>query len=118
MFSGVVQFCSLTNAAPAGYMPAERLKVETESYFEERTVGINRFYAALGASEQVDALIRVPRMAHPCIGQHAVIMQSDGRDGQYRVTNVQQLTDADGLKVADVTLRRIDRLYDVLTDQA
>ena len=32
---------------------------------------------------------------------------------QYRIDNVQQLLDDDGLRVTDLTLRRLDSNYDV-----
>ena len=32
---------------------------------------------------------------------------------QYRIDNVQHLLDEDGLKITDLTLRRLDKLYDV-----
>ena len=32
---------------------------------------------------------------------------------QYRIDNVQHLLDDDGLRVTDLTLRRVEQLYDV-----
>ena len=114
--SGKATFCTLTNAAQAGYMPAMRLVVSSESYFEERTVGINRYYAAQGVNEQIDLLIRIWRDTSVRIGMYAVLSMSEN-DGQYRITNVQHLLDDDGLKVTDVTLSRLDNLYDLTYQQ-
>ena len=114
--SGKVTFCTLTNTATAGFMPAMRLVVSSEAFFEERAVGYNRFYAAQGVNEQIDLLIRVWRNTSVRIGMYAVLSMSEN-DGQYRITNVQHLLDEDGLKVTDVTLSRMDELYDITYQQ-
>lgn len=108
---GQVTFCNLTNAASEGLMPSMRLVPVKTAYFEERAVGYGRFYTAKGVNEQIDLLIRVWRDASVRIGMYAVIEMSEN-DGQYRITNVQQLLDDDGLKVTDITLQRMDDLYD------
>ena len=43
---------------------------------------------------------------------YAVIDQSP-EAGQYRIDNVQHLMNDDGLKVTDLTLSRLDDLYEV-----
>lgn len=112
--SGMVQVCTLSNTAEPGRMPVDRLSPVFADYFEERTVGYNRFYEAQGVNEQIDMLIRIGRTTSARIGMYAVLTMSEN-DGQYRITNVQQLLDADGLKCTDLTLSRMDNLYDVIT---
>ena len=110
--AGVVSLCNLVNTAPAGRMPAERLVKVSEAYFGERTVGYGRYYAAQGVNEHVDLLIRSWRMPEARIGMYAVLSQSDN-DGQYRITLVQHTIDENGLKVTDLTLRRMERNYEL-----
>lgn len=43
---------------------------------------------------------------------YAVLSQSEN-NGQYRITNVQQMLDEDELKVTDLTLQRMDELYEI-----
>lgn len=112
--AGLVTICNLENTAEPGRMPVEQLVPVTRAFFEERTVGYNRFYTALGANQQVDLLIRIWRFPAQ-IGQFAVLTDSEN-DGQYRITNVQHLLDDDRLKATDLTLTRLERNYDVATE--
>lgn len=111
--AGVLKICELKNTAPDGFMPLERLVSIADVYFGERVVGYNRFYAAAGANEQIDLLVRTWRLPCARIGMYAVLEQSEN-NGQYRITNVQHLLDDDGLKVTDITLARIEEFYDVI----
>lgn len=122
MDAGIVTICTLEDIAEAGDMP--RLKLvplthEEEALtwgFEERTVGLNRQYQAKSVSERVDMLIRIWR-APVRIGMYAVLTDYEGQENpngdQYRIDNVQQLLDDNGLKVTDLTLYRMDELYEV-----
>lgn len=110
--AGMVQICTLQNIAEPGEMPKEALSQVSAAMFEERTVGYNRFYASKGVNEQVDLLIRVWRNNTARIGMYAVLTCSEN-DGQYRILNVQHMLDDDGLKVTDLTLQRMGRMYEI-----
>lgn len=106
--AGSVTICRLENKAETGEMPKERLVPLVSHDYGERAVGYGRQYAAKGVNEQVDLLIRFWQDRGVRIGMYAVI---DG--DQYRIDNVQHLYDDDGLKVTDLSLRRLEKLYDV-----
>lgn len=122
MDAGIVTICTLENVAEHGNMPKPKLvplKMDEEELtwqFEERTVGMNRQYQAKGVSERVDMLIRIWR-APVRIGMYAVLTDYEGQENpdgdQYRIDNVQQLIDDNGLKVTDLTLYRLEELYAV-----
>ena len=65
-------------------------------------------------------LIRVWRV-NAKVGMYAVLADYEGQENeagdQYQIDAVQQTLNANGLKVTDLTLRRVDRLYEVLTEQ-
>lgn len=117
MDDGIIKICDLNNLAPDGDMPRNQLTVLDEMYFESRTVGYNRQYAAKGVNEQVDMLVRVWRNNTVHIGMFAVLTNYEGQvnesGDQYRIDNVQHLLDDDGLKVTDLTLSRMDELYEI-----
>lgn len=121
MDAGLVTLCTLENTASPGDMPKERLVAGETLQFEERTVGITRFYAAQGVNQQIDMLIRVWR-SNVQIGMYALLTDyeyQDNEDGdQYRITNVQHLLNNNGLKVTDLTLARVDRLYEVIAGES
>ncbi len=107
--AGTLTICTLRNTAKPGAMPVEQLQAKTTHFYGERTVGYGRQYAAMGVSEQVDMLARIWGDKSVRIGMYAV----DDTGDQYRITNVQHLLDDDGLRVTDLTLRRLDSFYDV-----
>lgn len=119
MDAGIVKIYTLTNTAEAGDKPKERLvPVDGLIYqFEERVIGYERQYEAKGVSERVDMLIRIWR-APVRIGMYAVLTDYEGQENengdQYRIDNVQQMLDDNGLKVTNLTLYRLDKLYEVL----
>lgn len=112
--AGMCSICDLVNTAEQGNMPIYALREVVNVYFEERTVGYNRYYAALGVNQQIAMVIRTWRLPVK-IGQYAVLSMSEN-DGQYRITNVQQLLNDDGLKCTDMTLERVENNYDVTTE--
>ncbi|MBO5513734.1 MAG: hypothetical protein J5961_03990 [Mogibacterium sp.] len=125
MNDGLIILCSLTNRAESGDMPREvlePLKEEGEVQewgFEDRVVGYGRQYEAKGVSERIDMLVRIWR-APARIGMYAVLTDYEGQENpegdQYRIDNVQQTLNRDGLKVTDLTLYRLDQLYEVSTE--
>lgn len=122
MDSGIVTICTLENTAQDGDMPSPRLvplvydDEELTWQFEERTVGMNRQYLAKGVSERIDIMIRIWR-APVRIGMYALLTDYEDQENpdgdQYRIDNVQHLFDDNGLKVTDLTLYRLEELYDV-----
>lgn len=116
--AGMVTLCELSNTADKGNMPKDVLVKLRSHLFEERTVGYGRQYAALGVNERVDYLIRIWRDAGVHVGMYALLTDYEGQvnenGDQFRIDNVQQLTDEDGLKVTDISLYRMDQLYEVI----
>lgn len=124
MDAGFLKICRLVNSAAAGDMPAEVLEPLTDNcggaliwQFEERVIGYGRQYQAKGVMERVDMLVRTWR--NPArIGMYAVLTDYEGQENpagdQYRIDNVQNLLDINGLKVTDLTLYRMDELYEVI----
>lgn len=116
--AGMVTLCELSNIAKQGNMPKNCLVKLRSHLFEERTVGYGRQYAALGVNERVDYLIRIWRDAGVHVGMYALLTDYEGQvnenGDQYRIDNVQHLTDTDGLKITDISLYRMDQLYEVI----
>lgn len=110
--SGTLTLCTLENTAQNGQMPHERLVPCERCFYGERTVGYNRQYAARGVNERIDLIARIWQSRAARADMVAVL----DTGAQYRVTLAQQLLDEDGLRVTDLSLERMDTLYDVATD--
>lgn len=100
---------SLQNTAAKGMMPKEQLVKIGEEYYGSRVIGYNRQYAALGADQRIDELVRIWRNNQVRANHYAVL--EDGL--QYRINFVQHPLDDDGLEVTDLTLVRLEENYDV-----
>lgn len=106
---GQVELYTITNTAAAGDMPREGLVYGTSYWYEERTVGITRFYAALKTDVKLEMLIRIWRDKSIDTSQ---ICKID--DIQYRIVQVQHLLNEDGLEVTDLSLERLGEAYDII----
>lgn len=112
--SGTIKLCRVVDEDDGkGMMPKGRLSVISEQYFGEQTIGITRAYLSKGADEQIDMVARImDEGVRPQIGMVAVA-DMDNDERQYQITLVQPKTDEDGLRVYDITLRRVNRNYDI-----
>ena len=82
---GVVNIYAVMNKAKSGDKPKERLVHLKSLRYEERTVGVKRYYAAKQANARVDYVLRVPRQRDIRSGDVAV--PNDGE--QYKITQIQ-----------------------------
>ena len=109
---GLITIYTLEKIGEPGDMPKEQLKTKSQHMYGERTIGYGRQYAAKSVNEQVDMLVRFWQDRSIHIRNYAGI-----DDEQYIIDNVQHLKDEDGLPVTDLTLRRLDKLYEVAKEQ-
>ncbi len=109
MDSGTCRIYTVTDAAENGEMPNPTLHEygDYEWSFEDRMISYSRQYAAMGADQQIDRIIRIWRT--PVRIGDVVVIESE----QYRIDNVQPTLDDDSLQVVDLTLRRLEENYDI-----
>ena len=109
MDSGTCRIYTVTDAAENGEMPAPTLHEygDYEWSFEDRMISYSRQYAAMGADQQIDRIIRIWRT--PVRIGDVVVIDTE----QYRIDNVQPTLDDDSLQVVDLTLRRLEENYDI-----
>ena len=104
---------TLEDISEPGKMPVQKLVFLKQEFYEERTIGVTRYYAAMGANSRVDALVRIWEDRNITPGYYVIL--PDGK--QYRVDFVQHLKGDDGLPVSDLTLIRLENNYDVIDGQ-
>lgn len=86
-----------------GNRPCEKL---IERHFEDRTVGMKRYYAAKGAGLTIEKLIYI-RYTALSPEFHAIVIG----DNQYRIEQVQHLYDTNPPTTA-LSLRKTGRFYE------
>ncbi len=113
---GIVGVYELTEVRVHGKMSINRLTEKERFYFGYETLGINRYYTALQAKQEIEAVISVPGWNEINANRHiAVIADVDGNINpdcdQYRIVMVQPTTDKDGLRITRLSLERIGEKY-------
>lgn len=117
--SGIMTVYRQQNAALPGEMPQYTWTQLWQSFYGEKTVGVNRYYTAMAHDDQTDMLIEVQRNRNVSTATDRV-----GIDRQYlglepvagdnniyfRITQIQQVDDEDGLPMTDLALERVDGL--------
>ena len=103
---GIKIIYSVKDIAEPGNMPKDGLKLKETLRFHRRTVGIKRYYTALQANQQVDAVLRCPYRDTVSAQDIAVW---GGK--QYRITLAQQPENITP-PVMDLTLARLEQDYD------
>ena len=109
--SGILTVWRGTNTAPAGGMPAMTYKQIWGAYYQDRTIGIQRWYTAQQHGDRPDFLVRVPRTWGLSPAPDRVLLEPFGwqeNGGAYRIVQIQQVMDEADLPVTDLTLERDD----------
>lgn len=105
---GVCTVYSVKNMAENGNTPIHQLvKKVGPLRYEERTVGVSRFYEAAAKQERIDRVLRVLRREE--IGVLDVCIPKDGK--QYQIKQVQYPQSVIP-PVADLALERVESEYE------
>jgi hypothetical protein len=105
---GLLTIYSLENVAPKGLKPSMKLVEVGKAFYQERQVGVQRMYAALGANHRIDSLLRCYNTE---IMDGMVVIPTDGK--QYQVDATQKVIGKDSV---DITLVRVDKLYEIYAE--
>ena len=103
---GVLTLYDLVTTSTSGDMPIEKLSEIGKAYYAEKTVGYNRIYAARGANQEIDTVVRCYNTDVPYSAKYVVL--EDGN--QYQISVKQKIVDEDA---TDLTLVRLEDYYDV-----
>lgn len=106
---GVVRIYAVTDGAAPGYQPRPVLAPLLETlFYQERRVGLQRYYAGRQAQVEVERVIRT--QLRPAVNPQCVAVTED--DEQYGIELVQQVQDVYPPSI-DLTLVRIEQKYEV-----
>ena len=84
---GLVKIHSVTNGAAPGNAPVDALSATPKFTlcFDERVVGVTRFYSAMQNKVKIDRLIRCPRQETVSTADKAIVNGGD----QYHIRQIQ-----------------------------
>lgn len=103
---GVAAICSVENTAQKGDRPKEILKKRYCLHYEEKTVGINRYWSAYQNDVKIERLIRCSKLLD--VTTSNVVALENGE--QYHIKQIQYPKDAP-IPVMDLSLERIGNQY-------
>ena len=107
--AGILTLYNLTSTSAMGDAPVEKLVDVGKAFYAEKTVGYNRIYAARGANEQIDTVVRCYNTDVPYSAKYVIL--EDGE--QYQISVKQKIVDEDA---TDLTLVRLEDYYDVASN--
>lgn len=106
---GVVKIYKVDNIAAPGNMPKDGLVLKVDSLrYEERIVGMGRFWTAKQNHVQIDRIIRTPRLES--ISSQDVAIPVDGK--QYEIKQIQYPLDVEPPSM-DLSLERVEAEYEI-----
>lgn len=105
--SGIVTIYGEQNVAPPGYIPQVQLTEKATLRYEERSLGLQRYFNAQQNQVQVERVIRCPRYAG--VTNQDVAETEDGT--RYRIDMVQAVMDVYP-PCMDLTLARYEQAPD------
>lgn len=112
---GRVKIYQISEICEPGDMPSEGIyTLLAEFDFEERKIGVTRNYMAMQNNQQIDRLIRIWQDRYIQPGFICTIDDGVDDDAQYRIARVEHLISDEGLKLTDLTLERLDELYELV----
>lgn len=104
---GVVKLYKITNIALPGNMPKDGLTLKNTLRYEERTVGMSRFWGGLQANVSIEQLIRVPRINSISTQDVAILVGE-----QYKIIQIQYPQEIEP-PCMDLSLERLEADYDI-----
>ncbi|MBQ0166102.1 MAG: phage head closure protein [Treponema sp.] len=87
---GILTVYSVADIAQPGYKPVEKLTFKVKVPYEERSLGINRFYSAKQNQTNVERVVRIPK-SNVAVTNQDIAITEDGE--KYRIDLVQKVSD-------------------------
>lgn len=104
---GILTIYGVENIGNPGFKPVAGLTKKESYYFGYDTLGITRYYTALQAKQQIEAVVNVPGWND--IKTLDICILENGK--QYKIVMVQPAFDEQGLKITKLSLERISEEY-------
>lgn len=105
---GVLTIYRVTNIAEAGNKPKDEIEKIEDLRYDEKTVGMSRFYTGLQVKRKIELLLRTQR--RDTVKADQIVIPNDGQ--QYRIIQVQYPKDVSPASM-DLSLERVESTYEI-----
>lgn len=109
---GILTIYTTENIGEPGMKPVIGLVEKEKYYYGFDTLGINRFYTALQAKQQIESVVNIPGWNN--IAATDICALDDGT--QFRIVMRQPTFDEDRLRITKLSLERMDEQYVIKTE--
>lgn len=99
--------CNVVDGESAGNMPKDILQEKMMLRYEERTVGMTRYWTAYAYDVSIERIIRCPK--HTNVSTQDIIVDAFGVN--YKIVQVQYPSDTQ-IPVMDLSLERLEKVYE------
>ena len=104
---GVLDIYLVDNVSQEGNMPIDKLTLKIGALrYENRKVGMSRFWIAQQATAKIDKMVRVPKLK--ITSQDVALIDGD----QYRIMQTQDVDDVSPVSM-DLSLERLEVKFEV-----
>ena len=104
---GVLDIYLVENISQEGNMPIDKLTLKIGALrYENRKVGMSRFWIAQQATAKIDKMVRVPKLK--ITSQDVALIDGD----QYRIMQTQDIDDVSPVSM-DLSLERLEVKFEV-----
>ncbi len=108
---GILTVYRVENLSKPGQKPTIGLEEKEKFYFNFDTLGVTRYYTAMQAQQQIEAVVNIPGWNEI---QGTDICRLENQK-QYKIVMIQFMTDENGLKITKLSLERMGEEYAVET---
>lgn len=106
---GIVTVYKVEDQAKPGYRPVEKPIPKEKLLYQERVLGLSRYYSGRQNQVEIQRVIRTPY--RPGVSSQDVAVTEDGR--QYRIDMVQKVQDVYPTSM-DLTLAKTEQIFEVI----
>lgn len=109
---GILTIYNTENIGEPGMKPEIGLVEKERFYYSFDTLGINRYYTALQAQQQIESVVNIP--GWPEIAATDICALENG--DQFRIVMRQPQLNDDGLRITKLSLERMEEKYAIKTE--
>lgn len=109
---GILTIYSTVNTAEPGMKPIIQLEEKEQYYYGFETLGVNRYYTALQAQQQIESVVCVPGWGDISATDICAIENGD----QFNIRMRQPTLDDEGLRITKLSLERVNQEYAIKTE--
>lgn len=108
---GIAKFYIKVNVASNGMMPQTNIRLVTQEFFENRTIGFNRMFARIGVNIRISKVIRF-WINNKITADMICVIEGE----QYLIEYVTIVQNEQGLDCMERTLTKTENWYDEVID--